>query len=241
MRITEKIKEKAISIRKESPIVIGFLGDSVTHGCFEIYRKADDGIETEYHSTWAYHHKLKNLLEMVNPSVTVNILNAGISGDRATGGRDRIQRDIIVYKPDLCVVCFGLNDVNNGIENIDRYETALDDIFKELKNADIETIFLTPNMIGTYVSHEINDEIMLRVVKDICEHQKNGDMDAYMDCARNVCRKNNIPVCDCYAKWKKLEQNGADITRLLANRVNHPTQEMHNIFAYSLFEMIMGF
>ena len=47
----------------------------------------------------------------------------------------------------------------------------------------------------------------------------------------------NIPVCDCYAKWKELAKT-QDTTMLLANRINHPTKEMHELFAQSLFEMI---
>ena len=62
-----------------------------------------------------------------------------------------------------------------------------------------------------------------------------------MEKAMEVCRNNDVPVCDCYRKWKKLKENGVDITRLLSNRVNHPTEAMHWMFAASLFEMIMDF
>ena len=58
--------------------------------------------------------------------------------------------------------------------------------------------------------------------------------------AREVCARNQVPVCDCYAKWKKLEENGADVTRLLANRVNHPAENLHWLCAVSRFEMILG-
>ena len=44
----------------------------------------------------------------------------------------------------------------------------------------------------------------------------------------------------CYEKWKKINAMGADVTHLLANKVNHPNEKMHWIFAWSLFEMILG-
>ena len=47
-----------------------------------------------------------------------------------------------------------------------------------------------------------------------------------------------VPVCDCYGMWKKLAET-RDITALLANRINHPTREMHELFAQALFEMIL--
>ena len=46
-----------------------------------------------------------------------------------------------------------------------------------------------------------------------------------------------IRVCDCCGKWKKLAET-QDTTMLLANRINHPTKEMHELFADSLFKMI---
>ena len=66
-------------------------------------------------------------------------------------------------------------------------------------------------------------------------------MDVYMEKAREVCARNEIPVCDCYAKWKQLEAWGADVTRLLANGINHPTENLHWLFAVSLLEMILEF
>ncbi|MBQ8525468.1 MAG: hypothetical protein IJ460_01945 [Clostridia bacterium] len=44
-------------------------------------------------------------------------------------------------------------------------------------------------------------------------------------------------MCDCYAKWKKLSET-EDTTMLLVNRINHPTREMHELFAQSLFELL---
>ena len=49
----------------------------------------------------------------------------------------------------------------------------------------------------------------------------------------------NIPVCDCYAIWKKLYESGVDITELLANKINHPTREMNWLFAVSLLDVMM--
>ena len=48
-----------------------------------------------------------------------------------------------------------------------------------------------------------------------------------------------ITVCDCYAQWKELSKT-QDTTMLLANYINHPTKEMHELFAQALFEAIMG-
>lgn len=240
MKLVERMKKISSSPKENRPIVIGFLGDSVTQGCFELYR-TEDSFETEFRSFEAYHAKLKRMLEEVFPCVPINIINAGISGDDAPSGRKRLSRDIMSFQPDLVVVCFGLNDSTMGMEGITDYAQALEGIFQELNEAGIETIFMTPNMMGTRAAADISDPYLYSVIEGAVEHQINGDMDAYMEKAREVCANNQIPVCDCYAKWKKLEENGADITRLLSNRANHPSEQMHWLFAASLFEMIMGF
>ena len=69
--------------------------------------------------------------------------------------------------------------------------------------------------------------------------QNSGRMDLYMKSAVNLANEMGVTVCDCYAKWKKLSET-EDITMLLANRINHPTKEMHKLFAESLYEIIFA-
>ena len=42
--------------------------------------------------------------------------------------------------------------------------------------------------------------------------------------------------CECTA----LEREGIDITLLLANRINHPLPEMHDLFARLLLKTLLG-
>lgn len=241
MKFAEKIRERVTNPGGCRPLTIGFLGDSVTQGCFELYKTGKASFETEFRSFEAYHGKLKRILEELFPSVPVNIINAGVSGGDAVGGKNRLERDMISFHPDLVVVCFGLNDVNRGLEGLPRYREALGGIFQELKDAGTETIFLTPNTIGTRLCAEISDPFLRTVIGEMTKAQTEGNMDLYMAAAREICAEKEIPVCDCYAKWKKLEETGADTTRLLANRINHPQEKMHWLFAVSLAEMILDF
>ena len=67
--------------------------------------------------------------------------------------------------------------------------------------------------------------------------QNGGRMDTYIEGACTVARECGVAVCDCYAEWKKLSQT-QDVTTLLCNRINHPSKEMHVLFADKLFECI---
>jgi hypothetical protein len=64
-------------------------------------------------------------------------------------------------------------------------------------------------------------------------------MDEFMSSAVALAEKMDVKVCDCYLKWKELSKT-EDTTLLLANRINHPISEMHELFADSLYEIIMS-
>lgn len=236
MDLLKRLSQKNSDFGAHAPVKIAFLGDSVTHGCFEIY-KGPNRIDVAFDYDQVYHTKLRKLLSSVFPAVPVNIINAGVSGGSAKDGLERVDRDIIASAPDLAVVCFGLNDVLGEAAGLKEYTDALQGIFKKLKASGIETIFMTPNMMNTYVNPEI-DEAYTEIAEKTAELQNSGMLDKYIDGAREVCKKEQIPVCDCYKKWKHLYEAGTDVTALLSNRINHPTREMHMLFAASLFEMI---
>lgn len=239
MKIMDKLKKKTQSPISYSPVTIAFLGDSVTHGCFEVIDRGNDMVDCVYDVENVYHNRLRKKLNTLFPNCPISVINAGISGDTAAGGAERVQRDVIAYRPDLVVVCYGLNDVTR--KDMELYKNSLHSIFCQLNESGIETIFMTPNMMCTRGGlAEIPVDWLVKMADDCAEIQQNGGlMDQFMDTARTVCKENNIIICDCYADWKHLEQYGADITFLLSNHINHPTREMHELFASRLFELIV--
>lgn len=240
MEIIQKFIKKQNDLWMESQVTIAFLGDSVTQGCFEVYWKENVGIHTVFEQEKGYHRILAKLLAMLYPSVPVTVINAGISGDNAPHGLQRLERDVISHNPDLVVVCFGLNDAMSGIEHIPQYLNALEGIFEQLKCRGIETIFMTPNMMATEVCDSIADPRIRAIASQAVSVQNDGILDAYMQQARAVCERQRVRVCDCYAKWKQLQRNGVNITQLLSNQINHPTPEMHALFATSLLEQMLS-
>ncbi len=242
MKIISKINEKNKNPIGNIPITIAFLGDSVTQGCFECYKTGERSIETVFDSMNSYSFKLRQIIEQFYPRAPINIINAGISGDSAPSGASRVKRDIIAYKPDLTVICYGLNDSGRGIDGISAYTDGLESIFTQLKEdlPESEIIFMTPNMMTTSRSYQLETGILSEIAENCALIQNSGNFDAYIDAARKTSHEFNISVCDCYSKWKKLHESGVDINNLLANKINHPTREMHNLFAQSLFDMIIN-
>ena len=111
-------------------------------------------------------------------------------------------------------------------------------MFARLKEKDIDTIFMTPNMLNTYSADDTPAVYKEYSIKT-AEMQNSGRMDLYMESAVKLAEEMGVPVCDCYSKWKELSKT-QDTTLLLANRINHPAKEMHELFAQSLFDMIFN-
>ena len=97
-------------------------------------------------------------------------------------------------------------------------------------------IFMTPNMLNTYVAEDTSEKY-LEYAALTAEYQNNGRMDKYIFSAIKLAEEMGITVCDCYSQWKSLSKT-EDTTLLLANRINHPIKEMHELFAESLFQTI---
>lgn len=72
-----------------------FLGDSITHGC-------------------GYVARLRFLADARAPETAPVLMSAGISGDWAGGGLERLDWDVFPKKPDRVFVMFGMNDFGNA-------------------------------------------------------------------------------------------------------------------------------
>lgn len=240
MKIIEKMAKKSADHYNNEGVTIAFLGDSVTQGCFECYKKENNQIETIFDKMHSYEQYVFEILNVLYPVCTVNIINAGISGDNTNRAKVRVDSAVIRHQPDLTVVCYGLNDCGESEDSIIRYVENLREVFTKLKNAGSEIIFMTPNMMSTKVSPFLSDPDYIRLANALAKRQEAGWMDKHMDGAKALCKEMDIPVCDCYALWKNLYKSGVDVTELLANKLNHPTRDMNWMFAYELVKTMFG-
>ena len=239
MKFVEVLKKKTEDNPGTRTPMIAFLGDSVTQGCFEVYQKGK-GFEVVFDNLAGYAEKVKKIMALLYPKAPVSILNFGVNGSTAPAGYERLLRDVLPTKPDLMVVCFGLNDSNGDAEGIGIYKETLKQIFQTAKEEGIETIFMTPNMINTDSSKVSPGDILEPLAEVFAKRQNEGVFDAYMEAAREACDEENVVLCDCYAIWKKMQECGVNTTELLSNGLNHPVREMHELFAWQLVHTIMN-
>lgn len=225
MDIRKKVNFGLKELIEYGPINIVAFGDSVTHGCF-------GECEVDYDA--AYWNRFRKRINELRDYVPVNVINAGIGGIDAAASIKRIDGQVLKHEPDLVIVCFGLNDVNGSLE---RYLTSLKEIFVRCSEKS-EVVFMTPNMFNTRVAEDTPKKHWDYAHKT-AEMQNGGRMDLYINEAVKLAKSMDILVCDCYSKWKELSEK-QDVTMLLANRINHPTKEMHQLFADMLFETVFS-
>ncbi len=224
MKVKEKIFLERGGLVNEGPITIVAFGDSVTHGALSLG-------EINYETV--YYNRLRQKISAVRSYMPVNVINAGIGGDVASSALNRMDKQVLAHNPDLVIVCFGLNDVNRPLEE---FISALEKIVNKCIDFGCEVILMTPNMLNTYVAEDTAAKHK-EYAAVTAEIQNSGKMDLYMQSVADLGKKMGIPVCDCYKEWKKLSET-CDTTMLLANRINHPKSEMHELFANMLFDII---
>lgn len=95
---------------------------------------------------------------LIEKKHNVKVVNAGISGDTTTGGRNRLDWTLEQNKPDVVIVALGGNDMLRGLDPKVTKENV-EDILKKLKEAKIKTVLSgvnAPLNFGFAYSNEFN-------------------------------------------------------------------------------------
>ena len=240
MRILEKLAARNAETPDRAAALIACLGDSVTHGCFEVFKNRFGKVDTVYRPEDGYPARLRRRLNLLYPVSAVNVLNAGVSGDSSAGGLRRLERDVLSHLPDLVTVNFGLNDAMGGRDALSNYRANMRALFSRILDSGAECMLVTPNRMCSYVSHALSDPDLRAIAAAAAEIQTGGTLDAFVEAAREEARRLNVPIADAYRVWNRLERSGADTTALLANAINHPIPEMHELFAEKIVGQMLG-
>jgi len=184
-----------------------------------------------------YHSKVKKIFSKLYPTVPINIINAGISGETSWDAIKRLENDVLRHTPDLCVVAFGPNDIlcDGGIHE-DKFYSTLKELFAKLQKKDIEVILMTEHKSCAKASNFLTHSELIKIANDVAEMENSGTVARFMEIAKKAAKEMNVPVCDCYSKWQKLYESGVDTDSLLINHINHPDKDMHWLYAISLVE-----
>ncbi|MDC0935940.1 Dabb family protein [Pirellulales bacterium] len=147
-----------------------FLGDSITQAGDE-----PGGYVTLVRKTVAKRH----------PDLSIEIIGAGISGNRVGELLERLDRDVIQKEPTKVIVYIGINDVWNlpaGTGTpIDEFGPGLSRVVDEIRAADAEVVLCTASVIGekTDGSNELDEA--LNKYSEICRQVARDKQVALVD------------------------------------------------------------
>src|SRR5882724_12107261 len=162
--------EGSIKLAKGDRII--FLGDSITEG----------GVGERGYVTL-----IKNALAEKQKDLGIEVIGAGISGNKVPDLQKRLDRDVLKKKPTLVVIYIGINDVWHGENNPkngtskEKFEEGLKDIITRIKSAGANVLLCTPTVIGE---------------KTDGKNKLDAQLDAFSDISRQVAKDQKVPLCD---------------------------------------------
>ncbi len=160
----------APALKKGDRIV--FLGDSITAG----------GAGPKGYITM-----IKNKLQEKHADLGIEIIGAGISGNKVPNLQARVDKDVIAKKPTIVFIYIGINDVWHGEKDPargtmpDKFESGLEEVIGKCTAAGARVILCTPTVIG-----EKNDG----------SNSLDAKLDQYAEISRGVAKKLNLSLCD---------------------------------------------
>ncbi|BAD62779.1 esterase [Shouchella clausii] len=115
---------------------------------------------------------------------TVEIINAGVSGDTTVQALARIVTDVISHQPDLVTVLFGANDVatHKRVEQ-DDFAHNIDKIASLISPK--KTILITPAPVD----------------ESLEQNRTNEDLKAYSDCIKEIAQRRDCHFIDFFTTF----------------------------------------
>ena len=182
---THAADEKSPALKKGDRIV--FLGDSITQG----------GVGPKGYVT-----VIKNALKERHPDLGIEVVGAGISGNKVPDLQKRVEKDVIAKKPTLVVIYIGINDVWHGEKDPakgtspEKFEAGLKEVVGKIQAAGARVVICTPSAIGE---------------KKDGGNKLDKQLDAFSDISRKVAADTKSQLCDLRKAFADhLKENNAD-------------------------------
>ncbi|MDB5344032.1 MAG: family lipolytic protein [Schlesneria sp.] len=166
-----RAEDPSVKLKKGDRIV--FLGDSITQGG----DSHDKG----------YVRVIRKTLTEKHGDLGIEVIGAGISGNKVPDLQRRLQKDVLDRKPTIVVIYIGINDVWHGEQDPargtlpDAFAAGLKDIIGQLHKAGATVVLCTPTVIGE---------------KKDGANSLDAKLDQYADLSRGLAKELKLPLCD---------------------------------------------
>jgi lysophospholipase L1-like esterase len=130
---------------------------------------------------------IKNALADKHEDLGIEVIGAGVSGNKVPDLQKRLHKAVLQRKPTLVVIYIGINDVWHGENNPakgtapEKFEAGLKDIISQIQKADAKAILCTPSVIGEFPGGA---------------NKLDKQLDDYADISRKVAKDTGSILCD---------------------------------------------
>ena len=207
-----KLTNFASKLKNGESVNLVFFGDSITAG-----GNASGRADTApYTPIWS--EMVRDSLMAKYPSATINYTNTAVGGKETTWAIEELNDRVIVYKPDLLILAFGMNDGGKTTEKyISNTKTIIDRVLAANPNCEIALIAtMLPHSETTYYKNQYLQEAALY---ELAKSYSNVDV---------------IPMTSVHSSVLT-QKRYFDMT---GNNVNHPNDFLIRLYAQTVLQTI---
>lgn len=204
--LTEIKNELITEWPKNKTINLVFHGHSVPAGYFKT---------PLVNTLGAYPYQLLKLLKEKYPYAVINIINTSIGGENSVNGQKRLEKEVLIHKPDVLFIDYALNDRGVGLE---KSKEAWEKMIKSALKKKINIILLTPSPDqGVNLSDPENE------------------LEKHTNQIRDLSKKYNTGLVDSYSIFKKIKTD-CDCIADYMSQINHPNEKGHALIAAEIMK-----
>jgi lysophospholipase L1-like esterase len=177
---------------------------------------------------------IKDELNARHPERKIEIINAGVSGNRAPDLLRRVAQDVIDAKPAIVVIYIGINDVwhwalegHQGTPK-DQYESDLREVIARIQYTGARVILCTPSVIGERYDGRNPQDAML---------------DEYAAISRKIVLDLGIRLCDlrkAFITYLKVHNKENKEKGILTTDGVHLNDEGNKLVAQEILKLLQN-
>jgi acyl-CoA thioesterase-1 len=163
----------------------------------------------------AYPHLLHRALKELYPNAVINVIVTAVGGESSDKGAERFDSDVLIHKPDVVFIDYGLNDRRIDMEEAQKAWSVM---ITKAKRQGARVILLTPTADLT---------------ADVLNPEDPLSRQAYQ--IRRLALLNECGIADSYRQFGNYVRQGGKLDDLMS-QVNHPNRKGHDLVAAELLK-----
>ncbi len=181
-----------------------------------------------------YSHYIEDYLVLCQPASGLQVQQFGWGGERAPSFLARMENDVLVFRPNVVTLCYGMNDGGYAAVNpktIDAYRSAITDIVGGLKKAGVSNIVIgTPGAVDTDSFSRLDPAVYNNTLKEL------GNV------GKEVAAKEGVGFADIHSvmidAMAKAKAKYGNKYNVAGGDGVHPNRNGHLIMAYAFLKAL---